>query len=174
MPATCTAARHLTWGTFRAAAAAAFPEWPWHVLTDSQTDCLYLWWSGVSQSGIALAYGVSQPAVHKHVKNALRGLALEPRPEITYPERPGRVPCLDCDTPHLACFDCIARLIGFETGFVRTPQLRRRQVPGDALVTREIPHAVNVRHARRHHTADEDWHLSRNPYFRDDPGDDED
>jgi DNA-binding CsgD family transcriptional regulator len=174
MPATCTAARHLTWGTFRVDAGSAFPEWPWHVLTDSQADSLYLWWSGLSQNAVALAYGVSQPAVHKHIKTAMRRLARQPRPVVEYPPRPGRVPCVECENPHLSCCDCIARLIGFETGFVCTPQGRRRQASADAVLSRQLPHAVNLRHVRRRHKRDDDWHLSHNPHFRERDDDDRD
>ena len=101
-------------------------------------------------------------------------LAQEQRPEIVYPERPGRIPCAQCANPHLTCFECVARVIGFQTGFVRTEQLRRRQVTADALASRDLPHAVNLRHVKRHHAADEDWHLSGNPYFRDKDDDDDD
>ena len=128
----------LTWGAFRADAIRDYPRVRWEALTDARADALYLWRSGCSQSAIALAYHVSQPAVHRHIAAALLRLRQEHRPEIVYPERPGRIPCVECDTPHLTCFECVARLIHSETGFVTTMQLRRRQVTADALTSRDL------------------------------------
>jgi len=122
----------------------------------------------------SLAYHVTQPAIHTHITRGVARLAAVERPVLVHEPPPGRVPCEACDTPHLTCFACIARyVIGCDTGLVRTEQRWRGQVPGDVLGSRELPHAVNLKHVARHHSAGEGWHLSGNPLFseRDDEDD---
>ena len=118
-----TTAAPLTWGAYRDRATREYPGFRWHILTDPQADVVYLVDAGLSQSGIAIMYHVSQPAVCKHFRRALErirdaGAVVDTtRPLRTHSSR---VPCLECDTPHLPCSECLDRLMADAAVYLRT------------------------------------------------------
>lgn len=109
--ATTSAAR---WGRYRATATRACKRVRWAALTDAQTDCLFL--NRLSsptrtEREIAAAYGVSAPAVHKHVAAALRNVARAGLGPPVAPEPIAPRLCRHCPAPRTPCRECLEALM---------------------------------------------------------------
>lgn len=102
------------WGRYRATATRQCRRIDWSVLTDAQADCL--WLNRLSsptrtEREIAARFGVSAPAVHKHVAAALRNVARAGFGPPVAPEPIAPRLCPACPAPRTPCLECLEGLM---------------------------------------------------------------
>jgi hypothetical protein len=99
------------WGRCWVDATREAPRVAWGVLSDQQTDSLFLHCiRGVSQTEIARRYGVTQSTVCGHVRHALERLSAAPMPapdDDPSASRASRVSCCGCPHPGVPCRRCL-------------------------------------------------------------------